>query len=230
VTFIYTIYFTRRNYYGGGLTFISYWGVPWLAEIRSYTDSEIQIQITRLTRRVPLVEQELPTLPEHMSSPLVFSGVRVTRSLVLYVCFVDRCLSFCTFFFWPLCCLFFFDIRFIWLPLWYLQTLLTSALLIGTLLQNNGKKVEVISFVGQFRSTSVVIPSFRARHQYRYVGYRTRKMFVVWLERPLVKVVTRARVRFQKPGSGSKKPGRNSYFLYYIFIKALILITFEHNA
>jgi hypothetical protein len=24
-------------------------------------------------------------------------GVRVTRSLVLYVCFVDRCLSFCTF-------------------------------------------------------------------------------------------------------------------------------------
>ena len=182
MTFIYTIYFTRRNYYGGGLTFISYWGVPWLAEIRSYTDSEIQIQITRLTRRVPLVEQELPTLPEHMSSPLVFSGVRVTRSLVLYVCFVDRCLSFCTFFFWPLCCLFFFDIRFIWLPLWYLQTLLTSALLIGTLLQNNGKKVEVISFVGQFRSTSVVIPSFRARHQYRYVGYRTRKMFVVWLE------------------------------------------------
>ena len=25
------------------------------------------------------------------------SGARVTRSLVLYVCFVDRCLSFCTF-------------------------------------------------------------------------------------------------------------------------------------
>ena len=35
----------------------------------------------------------------------------VTRSLVLYVCFVDRCLSFCTFFFWPLCCLLFFYIR-----------------------------------------------------------------------------------------------------------------------
>jgi hypothetical protein len=53
--------------------------------------------VTRLTRRVPLVEQELLTLPEHLSSPQVFSGVRVTRSLVLYVCFVDRCLSFCTF-------------------------------------------------------------------------------------------------------------------------------------
>jgi hypothetical protein len=43
------------------------------------------------------VEQELLTLPEHLSSPPVFSGVRVTRSLVLYVCVVDRCLSFCTF-------------------------------------------------------------------------------------------------------------------------------------
>ena len=32
-----------------------------------------------------------------MSSPPVFSGVRVTRSLVLHVSFVDRCLSFCTF-------------------------------------------------------------------------------------------------------------------------------------
>jgi hypothetical protein len=35
------------------------------------------------------------TLPEHLSSPSVLSGVRVTLSLDLYVCFVDR-LSFCT--------------------------------------------------------------------------------------------------------------------------------------
>jgi hypothetical protein len=41
--------------------------------------------------RVPLVNQELSTLPEHMSSPPVFSGVRNTRSLVLCVCFVDFC-------------------------------------------------------------------------------------------------------------------------------------------
>ena len=53
--------------------------------------------VTRLTRRVPLVEQELITLPEHLSSPPVFSGIRVTRSLVLYICFVDRCLSFVLF-------------------------------------------------------------------------------------------------------------------------------------
>ena len=38
--------------------------------------------VTRVTRRVPLVEQELITHPQHLSSPLVFSGVRVTRSLV----------------------------------------------------------------------------------------------------------------------------------------------------
>ena len=49
-----------------------------------------------------------------------FSGVRVTRPLVLCVCFVDRCLSFCPFFYWPLCCLFFFD-------LWILITHLVSS-------------------------------------------------------------------------------------------------------
>jgi hypothetical protein len=43
------------------------------------------------------VEQELLTLPEHLSQPPVFSGVHVTQSLVLYVCFVDCCLSFCIF-------------------------------------------------------------------------------------------------------------------------------------
>jgi hypothetical protein len=41
--------------------------------------------VTRLTRRVPLVEQKLVTLPEHLRSSrfLAFSGIRVTRSLVL---------------------------------------------------------------------------------------------------------------------------------------------------
>ena len=34
---------------------------------------------------MPLVEKELLTHPEHLSSPPVFSGVRVTRSLVLFL-------------------------------------------------------------------------------------------------------------------------------------------------
>ena len=46
---------------------------------------------------VSLEEQELLTLPGHPSSYPVFSGVRVALSLVLYVCFVDHCLSFCIF-------------------------------------------------------------------------------------------------------------------------------------
>jgi hypothetical protein len=49
-----------------------------------------------------------------LTSPSVFSGVRVTRYLVVCVCFVDRCLSF---FFSPLCFLFFFDIRILIIPL-----------------------------------------------------------------------------------------------------------------
>jgi hypothetical protein len=44
--------------------------------------------------------------------------IYVTRSLVLYVSFVDRCLSFCPFFsFWPLCCLSCFDLRILITPL-----------------------------------------------------------------------------------------------------------------
>jgi hypothetical protein len=46
---------------------------------------------------VSLMEQELYTLPEHMSSPPVFSGVRVTRSLVLWECFADHCCPFVLF-------------------------------------------------------------------------------------------------------------------------------------
>ena len=74
---------------------------------------------------MPLVEQELLTLPEHLSSPPDFSGVRVTRSFVLYVCFVDRCLSFCPYSFGH-CVVCSSSIYGFWKPLWYLQTLLTT--------------------------------------------------------------------------------------------------------
>jgi hypothetical protein len=86
---------------------------------RSFPRSWLIIRfVTRLTRRVSLVEQELPTLPEHLSSPPVFSGVCITRSLVLY-----RCLSFCTFSF-EHCVVCSSSIYGFGLPLWYLQTLL----------------------------------------------------------------------------------------------------------
>ena len=78
--------------------------------------------------RVSLVEQELPTLPEHLGSPLVFIGVRVTWSLVLYACFVDRCLSFCTFSFGH-CVVCSSSLYGLWLPLWYLLAIVSSVLL-----------------------------------------------------------------------------------------------------
>jgi hypothetical protein len=54
-----------------------------------------------------------------MSSPPIFSGVRVSRSLVLYVCFVNRCL-----FSFGHCAICSSSIYGFCLTLWYLQTLL----------------------------------------------------------------------------------------------------------
>ena len=81
--------------------------------------------VTRLTLRMSLVEHKLLTLPEHLSSPPVFSGVRVTRSLVLYVCFIDRYLSFCPFSFGH-CVVCTSSLFGFWLLLRCLQTLLTQ--------------------------------------------------------------------------------------------------------
>ena len=71
------------------------------------------------------MDQELITFPEYLSSTPVFSEVRVTRSLVLWVCFIDRCLSFCPFSFGHcvVCCSSIYGFG---LPLWYLQTLLPT--------------------------------------------------------------------------------------------------------
>ena len=73
-------------------------------------------------RRMSLVEQELLNLLTHLNSPLVFSEIRVTQFLVLCVCFVDRCLSFCPFSFghYVVCP----SNYGFWLTHWFLQTLL----------------------------------------------------------------------------------------------------------
>ena len=47
----------------------------------------------------------------------VFSGVRVTRSLVFCVMFCRSLFVFLSFFFWPLCCLSCFDLRILITPL-----------------------------------------------------------------------------------------------------------------
>ena len=77
-----------------------------------------------LTWRTSYNRQELFTLPEHMISPSVFSGIPVMRSLVLCLCFVGRCFSCYPFSFGH--CVVCPSIYGLWLPLCSLQTLLLT--------------------------------------------------------------------------------------------------------
>jgi hypothetical protein len=81
-----------------------------------FAECHVCSRSARLTRRVPLVEQKLLTIPEHLSV------IRVARSSVLCVCFVDRCLSFRTFSLGH--CVVCSSIYRFWLPLWYLSSYL----------------------------------------------------------------------------------------------------------
>jgi hypothetical protein len=56
-------------------------------EIQDTTDILTYASKLTVTWRFSVVKQELLTLPEHMNSPPVFSGVRVARSLVFCVVF-----------------------------------------------------------------------------------------------------------------------------------------------
>jgi hypothetical protein len=71
--------------------------------------------VTRVTWWVPLVEQELFTLPEHMNSHPVFSEVCITWSLVFSVVFCRLLFILLSFSFWPYC-LSFFDLRILITP------------------------------------------------------------------------------------------------------------------
>jgi hypothetical protein len=70
--------------------------------------------VTRLTRRASLVKQNCIPFRSISFLYLLFINFFIIRSFVLCVCFVDRCLSF---FFWPLCCLLFLDLRILITPL-----------------------------------------------------------------------------------------------------------------
>ena len=86
------------------------------------------MNITRLTRHMSLVEQELLNPPEHLSSPPVFSGVRV--AIFSFMCMFCRSLFVLLYvFLWSLCCLFFFVIQIMNTPSnsSYGQTLLHNA-------------------------------------------------------------------------------------------------------
>jgi hypothetical protein len=101
---------------------------------------------------------ELLTLPEHPSSPLGFSRVHITRSLVL-------CVMFCR----PLFVLFKLSIvlyvllwltdnqnPLIWLPLWHLQTLL----MLYEHLESTGTWLEMCESMGKYHASMIF-------HQYK---------------------------------------------------------------
>ena len=55
---------------------------------------------TRVILRLPHVEQELPTLPDHLSSPPVLSGIRVARSFIFCVVLCRSLFVLFSFFVW----------------------------------------------------------------------------------------------------------------------------------
>jgi hypothetical protein len=109
--------------------------VPFIVSTcRSFSRSWL---ITRVSRQVSLVKQELPTLQEHPSSLPVFREVRVARSLVVCVMFCRSLFVLMSFIFWS-----FFNLQILitpltssddpfdifWWPLWHLlMTPLTSS-------------------------------------------------------------------------------------------------------
>ena len=67
--------------------------------------------VTRVTRRVPLVEHELLILSEYLMSPPMFCCTRVVECLVFCVVFCGSLLVFLSVFVLPLCCLPFCGLR-----------------------------------------------------------------------------------------------------------------------
>ena len=88
----------------------------WKQIRKKWKTIRIQASFGRLNK---LVEQELPTLPEHLSSPPVVSGIRLTGSLMLCVMLCRSLFVLFSFFFWSLCLSFF--------GLWILITALISS-------------------------------------------------------------------------------------------------------
>jgi hypothetical protein len=92
-------------------------------ELRTYTHNRTTQKTKNMSNTEPTKKPGQPRSSRSVISKTFtvhacFSGVRVTRSLVLCVYFVDRCLSFCTFPFGH-CVVCSSSIYGFWLPLWY---------------------------------------------------------------------------------------------------------------
>jgi hypothetical protein len=109
---------------------VSFATILW--QIRTFPHSRLIIGfVTRLTRRVPIMEQELSTLLEHTSSPSHIVGF-VLLNLYVVSC---RLLFVLSSFFFSHCILCPFSIYDFWLPLSYLHILHTYDPPLSTIFQ-----------------------------------------------------------------------------------------------
>jgi hypothetical protein len=112
-------WFDMREDWASSFEFEAHRYVPLvLNTFRSFPHSWLITRfVTRVTWRVSLVEQELLTLVEHLSSPPVFSEISC-YSIFSFMCMLCRLLFVLLYFFsWSLCCLSFFNLQLLITPL-----------------------------------------------------------------------------------------------------------------
>ena len=158
------------------------------------------------------MEQELLTLLKQMSSPPVFSGVRVTRSFVLCVSVVDRCLSF---FFWPLCCLFIYDIRILVTTVVSSNSSVYSTLVVGTDCIGSCKS--------NYHATTVTTDPVTDDHIYcQFVVVATLPFFLLsWLN-------TRLLTTDAASGTGNSAPNKFALDFHWFHVVQIAFITVIH--
>ena len=110
--------------------FIVYTYEFWLSLCKNARSSVILLLplfVTRVTGLLTVVDQSLLTLPVHIGSSTIFIGVRVAQSYVFYEVFCRSLFVLLSLLFRSL---YYLSSDFLfWLPLWYLQTLLTYCII-----------------------------------------------------------------------------------------------------
>ena len=99
--------------------------------------------------------------PENLSSPPVFSEVRVNRSLVVCVIFCRSLFVLLPFIVWPLCCLFVFDLRIL---ITALVSSITTKAVISNPVPDGMYSIQhyVIKFVSHLRQVGGFLQIFRS--------------------------------------------------------------------
>ena len=83
----------------------------WILHLLMHTGVQQYFHIRWYSCQLQVMEKELLTLPEHQSSPPMFSGVRVARSLIFCVVLCRSLHVILSFFIWSLHYLSFFDLK-----------------------------------------------------------------------------------------------------------------------